>query len=302
MHPPGGNGLRLPSSAIGRFPTVAEGSHTFLSLPERRSIAVERFLHRLRALGDLGDADVAAVAETTFDVVAVRSDTDLTRAGERVDLLHVLAEGWAFRNILLRDGRRQIPALYLPGDLCELDALAADRLDCSITTLVPCRVARLGKAALSAAIRRRAEVGRAFLALACRENALLTQWNVALGRKSAREHVAHFLCELVVRLGDGTDTSVRDTHALPLTQTELADAFGLTAVHVNRVLQGLRRDGLVELCRERLRILDWPRLVAVGGFDAGYLGRADPPVASTLRRERPNLSRFHSPGVPSPPP
>lgn len=110
--------------------------------------------------------------------------------------------------------------------------------------------------------------------------AVLSQWVVNVGRRDARTRIAHLLCEMAVRTGDGQVPS--RSYKFPVTQTQLADATGLTAVHVNRTLRTLRERGLVDVRRRQVEIYDWPRLVEVGEFDADYL--AADTTSDTWRR------------------
>lgn len=100
------------------------------------------------------------------------------------------------------------------------------------------------------------------------------RWNVSLGRLSAREQVAHLLCELAARLEEQRHAANETDFVIPLTQAELADVLGLSTVHVNRVLQGLRADGLIELTGDRLPLPDRASLASAAGFQPHYLGAA----------------------------
>jgi CRP-like cAMP-binding protein len=235
---------------------------------------LEKFLDRLQRLMPLNTDEAAELARTCGGVVQFEEGSDLVREGARPECLHVLVEGWACRYVLLPDGRRHIPALLLPGDMADLDAFATDRLEYGVSTLTRCRVAILSRPALKAAIERTPNLGRALLALALHENAMLTRRNVSLGRRTAREQVAGLLCELVTRLADASGGTRATRHTLPLTQAELADVLGLSAVHVNRVLQGLRADGLVRLASGKLEMLDWAGLVAAAAFQPDHAGPA----------------------------
>ena len=98
---------------------------------------------------------------------------------------------------------------------------------------------------------------------------ILAEWVVNVGRRDARTRIAHLLCETAVRMGVAPAEG-EIIFPFPVTQTQLADATGLTAVHVNRTLQGMRGDGLAEV-RQNARIFDWDALVAAGDFDRTYL-------------------------------
>jgi len=258
---------------------------------------IKIFVERLNRLSSLNAADAAELAHTCSGVRQLEEGVDLAREGEQPDSLHVMVEGWACRYVLLADGRRHIPSLLLPGDVAELDAFASRPLDYGVSTLTRCRVAALSRPALVAAIERAPGLGRAFIALALEENALLTRRSVSLGRRTARERVASFLVEIVTRLTDSNGATTSGTHGLPLTQAELGDMLGLSTVHVNRVLQGLRGDRVLRLAGDKLDILDWAGLVEAaalrpddsGGpgfrtFGAVANGRGAPPPADCDRK------------------
>jgi CRP-like cAMP-binding protein len=112
-------------------------------------------------------------------------------------------------------------------------------------------------------------IARAFMWLGLIENATLSKWTLSLGRRSAIERLAHLLCELSVRLGAESDEE--SSFAFPLTQEQIGDALGLTAVHVNRTMHQLRADGLIEIANRYLTIPNIAKLRQAGGFDPRYL-------------------------------
>jgi len=99
--------------------------------------------------------------------------------------------------------------------------------------------------------------------------ARLTQWVINVGRRDARQRLAHLLCEMAFRTGGERGPLL--TYSLPITQEQLADALALTSVHVNRVLKGIRTDGLATLKTGQVEIYDWTRLARIGEFDPSYL-------------------------------
>jgi CRP-like cAMP-binding protein len=103
------------------------------------------------------------------------------------------------------------------------------------------------------------------------DSSIFREWVVNVGRRDARERIAHLLCELAARLRSTNPGADGQNYDFPLTQEQLADCTGLTAVHTNRTLQGLRRDGLISLSSSRLAILDWDRLAEIGDFNERYL-------------------------------
>ena len=230
---------------------------------------LNRWVARLEQAG-LGDADAAALQALCDHVRHVPARQPLVVEGDRTDSVLVLLKGWAARTKQFPDDRRQFTALLVPGDVCNLGALHVRRQDHRVTTLTACDVAVVGRRALGDLAASSRRIAEALGWLACVEQSIADEWLACLGRRSAREHLAHLLCELLLRLsavGEGE----RDGFLLPLTQEELADAMGLTPVHVNRTLQSLRTDRLVGLESHRLRMLDWAGMTHVAGFRPDYL-------------------------------
>lgn len=227
-------------------------------------------LARLRLLSTLSEVELAALEAACSDVRQVGARLDLVREGDRPERLHVVLDGWACRQKVAADGRRHIPALLLPGDIGDIDSLHVRRLDYSVTTLTPCTLAVIDRAAALELIERHPSIGQALMWLTFVENATLAEWNFGLGRRTAKEHLAHLFCELLIRLS-AVGRAEANGYPMPLSQGELADVLGLTSVHVNRVLQPLRGEGLIELQAQRLTVRDWDGLKKAGGFDAAYL-------------------------------
>ena len=205
---------------------------------------------------------------------SIGPNVDLVREGERADNLLIVADGWACRYMTTRNGARQFSALLLPGDVGTLDALMFDRLDYGVRTLTRVSVVMLPRDRAVALAAEHPGIARTFTWLALVENAILSRWSLSLGRKSAKERLAHLLCELSVRLGAGDGRT--GELAIPLTQEQLADALGLTSVHINRTVRDLRDDGLLVTGSRIMTLPDVASLRRVGGFDAGYLHLAPP--------------------------
>lgn len=200
----------------------------------------------------------------------LRANSVLVREGDAPDLLYVLIDGWACRYKTTRDGSRQIVALVVPGEVANLDTLMFDRADFGVCTLTEGRVVAISCDELLALATHHAGIGRTLTRLALTENAILSQWALRLGRMSAQRRLAHLLCELSRRLAPERDDGAIGFD-MPLTQEQLADTLGLTAVHVNRMLQQLRGEGLVETAGRRISFPDAAKLREVAEFDAGYL-------------------------------
>lgn len=102
------------------------------------------------------------------------------------------------------------------------------------------------------------------------DTAVLSQWILNVGRRDARSRIAHLLCEIATRLGAPV-TNGAFVFPFAVTQYQLGDAAGLTSVHVNRILRGLREQGIVDFRSQKVRVLDWDALVAAGEFNRNYL-------------------------------
>ena len=182
----------------------------------------------------------------------------------------VLLHGWAFRFRYLREGTRHIAGLVLPGDPCDIDSVEFGKSNFQLGTLTRCAVASFDGDSFRDLCARSALVRQAVTRLSMAENAMLREWNLCLAHRSASQRMAHLFCELHVRLA-AVDAADPDGYELPLTQNHLAELLGLTAVHVNRTLQAMRADRLIELSGQRLIVRDWKALAAVAEFSTDYL-------------------------------
>ena len=232
------------------------------------------FVTRLRRLTQIGEAELGLVEHLCSAARRVTAKTDLVREGDQLDRLHVVLDGWACRFKLLPDGRRQITSLLLPGDICDLDTLYLATSDYVVGTLTACTIATIDRSALRDLAARHPAIGEALGFLLAVDNAMLTERSACLGRRSAREHLAHFMCELMMRL-TLVGRAQSDGFTLLLTQEEIGDALGLTSVHVNRVLQGLGSDGVIERRGHRMVIREWRVLRQIAAFRPGYLHMED---------------------------
>jgi len=227
---------------------------------------------RLGASPYLSSEERHALEGAALAIRSIAAGTDLMREGERIDLFYIVIEGWACRFKTTRDGSRQIVALLMPGDVANLDSFAFGRLDYGVRSLTAIKVATIARDRLSALSDQHAAIAKTLAWLAMVENATLGQWALCLGRQSARQRLAHLLCEISVRL---SEDDAGGSFELPLTQEQVADTLGLTSVHVNRTIQQLRAEGLIEARGRTMSIVDFEALCRIGEFDPAYL-HADP--------------------------
>jgi len=197
---------------------------------------------------------------------------DLVREGDEPGPIFVILSGWACCYKLLPEGTRQITSFLMPGDCCDLNSSVMDRMEYSVATLTMARIAVVERKRLEVLIETRPAVTRAFRWTKLVDEDTLRAWIVSMGRRDSIQRVAHLMCELYVRaLNIGM--TVGDRFEMPLSQIVLADALGLTPVHVNRVIRKLRVSGVMSLSRGSLVIADSNKLARVAGFDDNYLHR-----------------------------
>ena len=239
----------------------------------------EAIFRKLRLSGPLSAGDEAALREALHPARTFKDGEDLVSDGEAPGPVRAIISGFACRYKILGDGRRQIMALMVPGDFCDLQIAVLGKMDHAIGALTRCTVAHLPAADVERLLALPG-LSRAFWWSSLVDEAILRQWIVGMGQRSADRQMAHLFCELEARrapVGRGQDGAFES----PLSQDELGDVLGLSAVHANRVLQQLREPGLVEFRSGVVRITDLLRLRRFCGFDPGYLHHlASPSPAS----------------------
>ena len=231
------------------------------------------FVRKIRAFAALSEDDVRLLDIACKHVQPFPARHDLIREGDKPGPVFVFLEGWGCRYKLLPEGGRQITAFLMPGDFCDMHVAVLDEMDHNISTLTAARVAQIPRDEMERLISARPSLTHAFWRTQLVDESVLRAWIVSMGRRNAIERVAHLLCELYVRAANIGLIDGNGEFELPLTQVVLADALGLTPVHVNRVLRQLKADKAVNLKRGKLVIADTPRLARIAGFDDNYLHR-----------------------------
>ncbi len=229
--------------------------------------------HLIRKLGRyarLSPDDETALGRLVRDAGWIGPDHDLLREGAAAKAVWAILEGWACAYKQLEDGRRQITAYLLPGDLCGTPIVSPGLVNYSVGTLTPVRAARISGPALLAAMESRPSLMRAVWLDMLATSAIQREWTANLGFRTARERIAHLFCEIVCRLR-AVGLTDDDGYFVPLTQEDLGETLGISTVHVNRTLQDLRQAGLILLRRQRLRIPDVEALRRIARFDEAYL-------------------------------
>lgn len=195
---------------------------------------------------------------------------DIAREGDRPRDVHMILAGWACRYKQLEDGRRQIVSFFLPGDICDLNIFILREMDHSIGTITSVTVADLSREFFDEISSGFPRIATAFWWESLVNAAIQREWTMSLGQRTAAERMSHLLCEIFLRLRLAGLTR-EDSCDFPLTQSDLADATGLSKVHVNRTLQELRSAELIVLKGKSLTIPNLERLMNEGLFNANYL-------------------------------
>lgn len=238
---------------------------------------------RLEGFAELSEDDRKAIELLCAETRTVRSGGDLIREGDQPDKVFLLLKGWGYRYKLLRDGRRQILAYLIPGDLCDLHILVLKKMDHGIGLLGRAEVAAVAPHKMVELMERHPRIARALWAAMLADEAVLREWLVNIGQRDAYEGISHLFYEIWLRMR-AVGLAESDRFSLPLTQAELGDTMGLTPVHVNRTLQRLRAEGLITLEHKQLTLRDPERLAEISGFERNYLHLGRASVVSSRRR------------------
>ena len=190
--------------------------------------------------------------------------------GQELDNFYTVQSGWACSYRNMEDGSRQILDIYVPGDIVGLREFAFRRRVSNLQVVTDAVMCPFPKHRLSEVFESSRLLCNLFFLISARDQAILVERLINLGRRSAREKLAHFLLEMGHRL-DKACIDIYDCNHLPLTQVIIADALGLSSVHLNRTLQELKQEGLVTLGPDGINLLDRAGLVEVAGFDPEYL-------------------------------
>ena len=233
--------------------------------------SLERMVRKLKTRSDLDEADAAAVLALPHVERSHYAATYIVREGEPPGKHCIFLEsGFAFRQKITLQGARQIVSLHMPGDFLDLQNLFLNISDHNVQALTDLKAIGLARADLQQLALVRPNIGRALWIDALVDSSIYREWVTNIGRRSARARVAHLLCEFGTRLKmAGLESEAG--FELPMTQEQLADALGLTPVHVNRTLKSLAADGVVYRKRRFISFTNWETVKAIGDFNGLYL-------------------------------
>ena len=248
-------------------------------LPEKarplRMLGCERLVKKLAAASNLSPDDRQAIGNMRVSARLIPARSDIISEGERPEHVHMILDGWAARYKLLEDGSRQIVAFLLPGDIADLNVTMLHEMDHSIMALTAAKIAYVPPDLMQELPLGRPALQRALWKATLVDEAVLRSWIANIGKREAAQRIANLFCELHARL-DLVELVKGDRFSLPLTQEVIANAMGITAIHVNRALGRLRAAGLVVLRHGELHITNLDQLRKLAGFNPRYLHSEQP--------------------------
>ncbi len=233
----------------------------------------------------LSQEECDSLTRATRHAVAIPPRQSILRDSEDVSSVRVLLDGVACRVRPMPGGRRAITGFVLPGDFLDLNAVLSGKRLTGIHSLSPCLMAEIPRQVFSELCGRTSFL-RALLWLAASEEAVLREWLANMGQERAERRVAHLLCELRLRL-EAVGICRNGELNMPITQEELGEALGISTVHVNRVLQKLRSEGLIRFRGRSLVIPDAAKLETFAEFEGSYLTLPVAEAASRIFRMPP---------------
>src|SRR5512133_993392 len=232
--------------------------------------ALHPLIRRLETIASLSEDEKTAILDLPAKLVDLRADADIVREGDRPSQCCLLVEGFLCRYKYLPDGKRQIMAFYVPGEIPDLLSLHIDVMDHSLATIVPSKVAFIPHHALGKLIDQNSRIANAFWRETLIDAAAFREWIVNVGSRDAYGRIGHLICEVFLKL-KAVGLTNGNTFDFPITQEEIGDATGLSTVHVNRSIMELRKDGLIILEKSRCTMIDLTRLKEAAKFDPTYL-------------------------------
>jgi CRP-like cAMP-binding protein len=231
---------------------------------------LQPFFRKIQLRDALGKEEQDAIAAAAGDRIVFTAGEDLVREGDRPMRSMLVVSGFCCRYRLLQDGQRQITAIHLPGDFVDLHSFLLKEMDHAVGAITNSTIITFPHPNLVRVTEQFPHLTRLLWLTTLLDGAMHREWLVGMGRLSAQQRTGHLLCETYTRL---RAIGLTDGHGFPfpITQTSLADALGISTVHVNRVIQELRQTGLIVWENGVVQILDWPRLAELSSFDDRYL-------------------------------
>lgn len=231
---------------------------------------IDVLIRKLESIGTLSEEERQAIQSLPMRIHILGARQDIVRDGEQPTQCCLILDGWVCRYKLLSQGKRQILSFHIAGDMPDLQGLHAHTMDYGLSTVKHATVAFIARESLRELTARFPSFATLLWRDTLLDAAVVRAWMTGMGRRTAFERIGHLFCELYLKLrAVGLAGDYRCP--LPVTQMDLADALGLTPVHINRVLREMRSRALITLRHQTLVIEAWDDLLQASEFDPTYL-------------------------------
>ncbi|WP_267427344.1 Crp/Fnr family transcriptional regulator [Methylobacterium sp. GC_Met_2] len=229
-------------------------------------------VHKIESIATfrLSNEERDALLSLPMHAAMFEADQDIVTEGDRPTRAFAILSGFACTYKTTYAGKRQVMAYHVPGDVPDFQSLHLHVLDISISAVGPCRVGFVPHDAVRLLLSDHPRLTDTLWRATLIEAAIVREWMLNNGRREAYPRLAHLFCELITRLA-AVELAIDQSCHLPMTQSEIADALGITSVHVNRVLREMRAKGLITLQGHHLTVHDWEGLKKAAEFDPTYL-------------------------------
>jgi len=235
-----------------------------------RALVLAALLRRLNTVSGLDDADIAAIRALPINVRHWEAGRTIVSDGERPTECCLVIEGFCIRAKTTASGQRQILSIHIPGEIPDLQSLHLHRMDHDLIAVAPSTLGFISHTSMRALTRSNPNVAEVLWRDTLIDSAIFREWIVNVGQRPAVNRLAHTVVELRRRLAV-TGREAGDTFEMPLTQEQIGEALGITPVHANRIIRQLRDDGIVDISRGRVAVLDEAKLAELAQFDDRYL-------------------------------
>ncbi len=234
------------------------------------SKVLDRTFRKFAMRAPLDEEDRRCFFALPFEIRKIDAHRHIVREGDRVAGVSLIISGLAFRHKVTVEGARQILSVHISGDFVDLESSLLQVADHNVQTLTHCEIAVVPREAVIGLIDTHGRLARAMWIDTLIDASVFREWIVNVGRRDARSGTCHLLCEFARRL-ESVGLGEASGYELPMTQEQLADALGITPVHVNRVLKDLDREGLIVRNTRFVRLPNWEALRKAAGFTDFYL-------------------------------
>ena len=239
-------------------------------MPDTSNSPLAPLLRKLEYWTSFSDSDREALLALPYTLKTIEPVGFVVREGDKPSHSCLLLSGYLYRHKIVANGARQIVALHMSGDMVDLQNSLLGVADHNVQALTRAEVAYIPREAIREIAFARPAIGMAMWHDTLVDGSVFREWIANVGRRDARTRLAHVLCEFALRL-EAAGLGKHNEWELPMTQEQLADATGLTPVHVNRTLKTLDADGLIVRNKRSVSVSDWEALAEVGDFESSYL-------------------------------